>query len=249
MAPERRAGELLERLEGRAFDSCEGIRDLETPNGVENLLGHLRTHFEPIEVVRRGRVVDDVVCDFERQPGEETKEHGPLRDAMVMAVPQARALRGSVPLRRKQSGAYLCQVVEAQDEDDEGEHVLEENEAAEDELEAEYQEAVAMLTIANQRRAEVDRARQFFRKPQSSEDRKAQLDKLNQKFPCAQCGQLGFWKDDNDCPSKVKVVNWEESETIPNSSKPCNFLITRKRTVCNHKLLEQCSRCRGASPR
>ena len=38
VAPARRAGKLLERLEGRAFDSREGIQDLETPNGVENLL-------------------------------------------------------------------------------------------------------------------------------------------------------------------------------------------------------------------
>ena len=36
---ERRAGKLLERLEGRAFDSTE-IQDLETPNGVEKLLDH-----------------------------------------------------------------------------------------------------------------------------------------------------------------------------------------------------------------
>ena len=93
-----------------------------------------------------------------------------------------------------------------------GEHVLEENDASHDELEAEYQEAMAMMTIEKQRRTEVDRARQFFRKPQSSEDRKARLDKLKQKLPCANLGQLGFWKDDNDCPAKVKVVYWEETE-------------------------------------
>ena len=40
--------------------------------GVENVLDHLRTHFEPIEVFRRGRIVDDFVYDFERQLGEET---------------------------------------------------------------------------------------------------------------------------------------------------------------------------------
>ena len=74
--------------------------------------------------------------------------------------------------------------------------------------------AAAMMTIAKQRRAEVDRARQFFGKPQSSEDRKAQFDKLKQKLPCARCGQLGHWKDDNDCPVKVKVVNWEETEEL-----------------------------------
>ena len=34
-----------------------------------------------------------------------------------------------------------------------------------------------MMTIAKQRRTEVDRARQFFRKPQSSEE--ARLDKLH----------------------------------------------------------------------
>ena len=56
-APERRAGTLLERLEGRAFDSSGGTQDLETPKGDEKLLDHLRTHFGPIEVPRQGRVV------------------------------------------------------------------------------------------------------------------------------------------------------------------------------------------------
>ena len=65
-------------------------------------------------------------------------------------------------------------MVEAQDEGDEEEHVLEVNGASDDELEAEYQEAAAMMTVAKQRRTEVDRARQFFRKPQSSEERKGQ---------------------------------------------------------------------------
>ena len=72
---QREAGKLLERLEGRAFDSREGIQNLEKPTGVENLLDHLRTHFEPIEVFRRGRIVDDFVYDFERQPGEEIRDY------------------------------------------------------------------------------------------------------------------------------------------------------------------------------
>ena len=52
--------------------------------------------------------MDDFVCDFERQPGEEKiKEDEPQIDAMLMAIPQARALRGrggrgGVPLRLKQ---------------------------------------------------------------------------------------------------------------------------------------------------
>ena len=80
VAPERRAGKLLERLEGRVFDWCEAIQELEAPKGVENLPGHLRIHFESIEVFRRGRVVDDFVCDFEREPGvratERRHDHG-----------------------------------------------------------------------------------------------------------------------------------------------------------------------------
>ena len=43
VAPERRTGKLLERLEGRALDSTEGMQDLDTPDGVEHVLDHLRT--------------------------------------------------------------------------------------------------------------------------------------------------------------------------------------------------------------
>ena len=64
-APERRAGNLLKLLEGRALDSCEGIQDLETSNGVENLLDDLVAHFEPIEVFRRGSIAGDLIYDFE----------------------------------------------------------------------------------------------------------------------------------------------------------------------------------------
>ena len=93
--------------------------------------------------------MDDFVYDFERQPSEEIKEYEPLRDAMIMAVPQARALRGGVPLRRNQSGAYSAQVVEAQDEEDEGEQVLQGKEASDDELEAEVtRKEWAMMTVA-----------------------------------------------------------------------------------------------------
>ena len=65
-------------------------------------------------------------------------------------------------------------MVEAQDEEDEEEHVLEAIEASDDEPEAEHWETIAVMTIAKQRQAEVGQARQFFRKPQSPEDRQAQ---------------------------------------------------------------------------
>ena len=57
---------------------------------------------------------------------------------MLTVVPQVHASRGGVPLRRKQSGVYSTQVVETQDEENEGEQFLEENEAFCDELEVEH---------------------------------------------------------------------------------------------------------------
>ena len=92
---------------------------------------------------------------------------------------------------------------EAPEEEDEEGCFLEANEEPDNELDAEYQEAVALMTIAKQRRAEVDQARQLFRKLQSSEDRTARLDKLKRRLPCVRCGRLGQWKDDNECPAKV----------------------------------------------
>ena len=218
VAPERTAGKLLERLEGHAFDLCEGIQDLETPNGVENSLDHLRMYSEPIDVSRQGGVVDDFVGDFERQLGEESRRtrHGETPSPRRFLKPVV--CEGVRPCRRKQSGAYLAQVGEAQDEGNEEVHVLEAKEASDDEWEAEYQEAVAMMTVARQRRAEGNRARRFFREPQSLEDRKAQLDKLNQKLPCARCGQLGHWK--HDCPAKVKAVDWRKPKSF-------QFLLSR----------------------
>ena len=53
---------------------------------------------------------------------------------------------------------------DAPEEEDEEGCFLEANEEPDDELEAEYQEGVALMTIAEQHRAEVDQARQFFRK-------------------------------------------------------------------------------------
>ena len=143
--------------------------------------------------------------------GMSRYEYEPLRDATLTAILRAGALRGSVPLNRKQPGT-CSQVEEAPEEEDEEGCFLEANEEPDDELEAEYQEAVALMTIAKQRRAEVDQARQFFRKLQSSEDRTARLDKLKRRLPCVRCGRLGQWKDDNECPAKVKVVNWEQTE-------------------------------------
>ena len=53
---------------------------------------------------------------------------------------------------------------------------------------------------------------------QSCDDRKAQLDNLEQKLLCTRCGQLGQQKDDNDCQAKVKIVGREQCSTTSSLS-------------------------------
>ena len=45
------------------------------PNGIENLLDHLRTHLEQILKYLGEEGLDDFVYDFERQPGEEIRDY------------------------------------------------------------------------------------------------------------------------------------------------------------------------------
>ena len=95
---------------------------------------------------------------------ERINEYQLQRDAMPTAMPRAGALQGVVPLHRRQPGAYSAQGVEA----------TKANEVSDDELETEYQEAMALPTIVKQRRA----------RPQYSGDHKAELDKVEQKLLC-----------------------------------------------------------------
>ena len=116
-------------------------------------------------------------------------EHKPQRDVMPTAIPRAGALQGEVPLHQRQPGAHSARGVEA----------LQASMVSDDELEAEYQETVALKTFVKQRRAG---------KPQSPGDHKVELDKLEQKLPCAQGGRLGHGKDGHHCLAKVKRVSW-----------------------------------------
>ena len=72
-----RAGRLLVRLEGDAFDACETLdtAELRSWGGVALLMKHLKSRFEPIEVLRVGRIVDDFLYEFERKNGEEMQEY------------------------------------------------------------------------------------------------------------------------------------------------------------------------------
>ena len=204
VAPERRAGKLLDDSKDVHSIRVQAYRMWNHPNGVEDLLDHLK-------------------CTSSRL--KYSDEEGLWTTWSTISIvshvtPCSRRFRkltlreGVFPFVGSSPRVDYDQVVEAQDEEDEGEHVLEENEASFDALEIEYQEAVAMITLAKQRRAEVNRARQFSRKPQSSGESKVQLDNLDQEFPFAQEGQLGHWKYDNDCPAKVKVVNWRKPKSF-----------------------------------
>ena len=129
------------------------------------------------------------------------------RDGILTAIPRAGALRRGegCSCASKTIRSVLCRSGE---------------------FEAVYHEAVAMMTIAKKRRAEVDQARQLFRKPH--------LDKLKQKLLCVRCGQLGHLKDDNDCP-KVKVVQLggKRKEQVTEEHHP--ILVTSFRKVWNNE--------------
>ena len=92
-------------------------------------------------------------------------EYEPLRDAMLTEIPRTGALRGSVPCIENSPERTLPKWWRPRMKRTKGSRSSTKNEASDDELEVEYQEAAAIMTIAKQRRAEVDRARQFFRKP------------------------------------------------------------------------------------
>ena len=85
-------------------------------------------------------------------------------------------LQGVVLLRQEQPEACFALGVEA----------FKTNEASDDELEAEYQEAAVPMTTVKQR-----------------------------KLPGARCRQLGHWKDDHSCLVKVKRVNWADGASGP----------------------------------
>ena len=73
---------------------------------------------------------------------ERMNEDKPQRDAVPTAIPGAGAWQGVVPLPQRQPGACSAQVVEA----------LEANEVSDDELDTEYQEAMAVPTVVKQRK-------------------------------------------------------------------------------------------------
>ena len=125
------------------------------------------------------------------------------------------------------SRAYLAQVREARDEGNGEVYVLEAKEASDDEWEAEYQEAVAMMTVARQRRAQVNRARQFFFhvkvvRPSSTSS--------NRNSHVLDVGNWAIGKTIMIARPNCEGCQLEEAE-IPISSKSGNLFITRENRV------------------
>ena len=70
------------------------------------------------------------------------------------------------------------------------------------ELEAAHHESRIFLTQAKKQRAEVEKARGFFRRTGegNARDKEEHMRKVKARLPCAACGALGHWKDDKECP-------------------------------------------------
>ena len=65
-------------------------------------------------------------------------------------------------------------------------------------------EAFALQYKARQKIAEVKKLRQYFRRPESAEERKKVLAEKMRTSPCHRCGELGHWS--RECPQKAAAV-------------------------------------------
>ena len=107
-----------------------------------------------------------------------------------------------------------------EDEDDEEEEEYDEDYDHEDDYDADGEEgefeevpdelaeglldAEALFTRAKKARAEMEKARGFFKKGAPSDGRKEGMKSLKDKMPCSKCGKLGHWHNDLECPEKDK---------------------------------------------
>ena len=63
-------------------------------------------------------------------------------------------------------------------------------------------EAEAFFTRAKKQRAEIEKARGFFKKGVSRDDRDKGTSNVKDRLPCSKCGKLGHWHKDDACPMK-----------------------------------------------
>jgi hypothetical protein len=69
-----------------------------------------------------------------------------------------------------------------------------------EELTEALEEANVLLTRAKKQRAEVEKARGFFKKGAKQDGRDDKVGAMKNKLPCSKCGQLGHWHKDKNCP-------------------------------------------------
>jgi len=75
-----------------------------------------------------------------------------------------------------------------------------------EELAQAWEESEIYMTQARKQRAEIEKARDFYKNPKKNGGKdKSQDDRMKQlklRLPCMACGALGHWKDDKECPKK-----------------------------------------------
>ena len=77
----RMAGRFMEELAGDVWDHCEILGDsvaLQSSEGDDKLMAHLKSRFEVIENVRVGRELDDSIYEFSRPDRSEIREYDSL---------------------------------------------------------------------------------------------------------------------------------------------------------------------------
>ena len=117
-------------------------------------------------------------------------------------------LQKKVHLTDAQNSEPLEGAQEPGEEVDEQEGDAPEDQSWDTELPAELAEAVTESDIfvsqAKRHRAEIEKARDFFKRKDPSAQRAEHLQKLKDRFPCMRCGETGHWKDDVKCPKHPK---------------------------------------------
>ena len=109
---------------------------------------------------------------------------------------------------------------------DDMETIIEEDEVPEEDMEGfppeliqASHEAFALHFKAKQKIAEVKKLRQYFRRPESAEERKKLLAEKMRTSPCHRCGELGHWS--RECPQKghwTGAASWRTSAATKGST-------------------------------
>ena len=206
----------------RDFDTDfeSALRDLETLIGAVNpsLVAHFFLKGMRLPGDKQSQVITGALNQY---------NYDKLRDSAVASITSVSMLRqhdhhdkvppgnfqtrpgGKAPFRKF---PHKVHEVEA-DDDAEGEAVADEDETADtaaafafdglpEELLEAFEENEAYITQAKKSRSEMEKARDFYKKPSrgSNPDR---IKELKSRLPCVKCGKLGHWKDDPECPKFV----------------------------------------------